>query len=147
MSETDINIEPGLLDAYTGAEYVVFNDLMGPPVTVRIDQPNAKMASLLALHGVSEGFIVTPFNPHSERLSPDANVEQYPTCAACSGAICAGRSKATSCVRGEVPPPNGPSSASACSVPPVSRWLRWGGTSGRMLSSGLTGTVRLNWFC
>jgi hypothetical protein len=66
-------LDPELLRAYEETDYIVSDD---PPLVLRVGEQNDDARILLASFGVSTAVFLTAWNPGSEKLSEDENLDR-----------------------------------------------------------------------
>ena len=64
-------MNPGLLDAYEQAYYVVFAD---PEIVLHIGEPNPQLDALLEEDGATTAAYITPANPRGEQRAAEENL-------------------------------------------------------------------------
>lgn len=66
-------LDPELLRAYAETDYIVSDD---PPLVLRVAEQNDDARILLASFGVTTAAFLTAWNPRSEKLSEDENLDR-----------------------------------------------------------------------
>lgn len=67
------NLDPALLKAYKDTDYIVSDD---PPMVLHVGESNDDARILLASFGVSTAAFITAWNPRSEPLTEDENLDR-----------------------------------------------------------------------
>lgn len=71
MPDTHTAVDPQLLAAYRATHYVVHAP--DAELSLRIDQPDARLAALLRAAHVDSAALITAWNPRSELVDPQRN--------------------------------------------------------------------------